>query len=257
MRDELKLGLGAVAVLKERYLLRDEQGRVAESTGEMMDRAAACVAEEEEEEAWCSGSAARWAETFASAMRRLEFLPNSSTLMNAGTRLGLLAGCVVLPVEDAPAFTRHILGCQPPEANPLFERLARTAGFYSEDLMAEVARTGTVRQIPGVSRRRARLVCDRPGDRPRLAPENAGSPATSRGRRGRQDHQPAPDATPADVRAIYTAAWRAGVKGITVYRYGARPCQVLTLAYPTPAPGTVVQIHDGYSGGCGGHACQF
>jgi len=66
-----------------------------------------------------------------------------------------------------------------------------------------------------------------------------------------------PDTTPADVRAIYTAAWRAGVKGITVYRYGARPGQVLTLASPTPAPGTVVQIHDGYSGGCGGHACEF
>ena len=39
-------------------------------------------------------------------------------------------------------------------------------------------------------------------------------------------------ATPADVRAIYLAAWRAGVKGITVYRYGARPGQVLTLASP-------------------------
>lgn len=38
--DELKLGLAAVTVLRERYLLRDEQGRPAESTGEMMDRAA-------------------------------------------------------------------------------------------------------------------------------------------------------------------------------------------------------------------------
>jgi len=54
VRDELELGLGAVAVLKERYLLRDEQGRVAESTGEMMDRAAACVAAAEE--ARCPGS---------------------------------------------------------------------------------------------------------------------------------------------------------------------------------------------------------
>jgi ribonucleoside-diphosphate reductase alpha chain len=72
VRDELKLGLGALAVLKERYLLRDEQGRVAESTGEMMDRVAAIVAAAEE--AWCPGSAARWAEAFAGALRRLEFL---------------------------------------------------------------------------------------------------------------------------------------------------------------------------------------
>ena len=45
VRDDLKLGLGAVAVLKERYLLRDERGKLAESTAEMMDRVAACGAE--------------------------------------------------------------------------------------------------------------------------------------------------------------------------------------------------------------------
>ena len=44
VRDELKLSLAAVTVLRERYLLRDEQGRPTESTGEMMDRAARCVA---------------------------------------------------------------------------------------------------------------------------------------------------------------------------------------------------------------------
>ena len=65
------------------------------------------------------------------------------------------------------------------------------------------------------------------------------------------------DATPADVRAIYLAAWRAGVKGITVYRYGARPGQVFTLAAPGPRPGTAVQIRDAYSGGCHAHVCEF
>ena len=82
VRDDLKLGLGAVAVLRERYLLRDERGRVAESTGGMMDRAASCVAAAEE--AWCRGSGPEWAEKFAGSLRRLEFLPNSPTLMNAG-----------------------------------------------------------------------------------------------------------------------------------------------------------------------------
>ncbi len=57
--------------------------------------------------------------------------------------------------------------------------------------------------------------------------------------------------------AIYTAAWRAGVKDITVYRYGARPGQVLTLAAPTAAPDTAVEIHDAYSGGCGERTCEF
>ena len=43
--DELKLSLAAVTVLRERYLLHDEQGRPTESTGQMMDRAARCVAD--------------------------------------------------------------------------------------------------------------------------------------------------------------------------------------------------------------------
>jgi len=50
----------------------------------------------------------------------------------------------------AQAYVRHILGRELAEANPLFERLARDRGFYSEQLMADMARTGTVRQLPGL-----------------------------------------------------------------------------------------------------------
>lgn len=99
VHDELKLSLAAATVLRERYLLHDEQGRPVESTGEMMDRAARYVAAAED--AYRPGSSAKWAERFSSLMRNLEFLPNSPTLMNAGTDLGLLSGCFVLPVEDS------------------------------------------------------------------------------------------------------------------------------------------------------------
>ena len=99
VRDELKLSLAAVTVLRERYLLRDDRGRPAESTGEMMDRAATFVAAAED--GYQPGSSGHWAERFSALLRSLEFLPNSPTLMNAGTGLGLLAGCFVLPVEDS------------------------------------------------------------------------------------------------------------------------------------------------------------
>ncbi len=99
VRDELKLSLAAVTVLKERYLLRDARGQPRESTGEMMDRAACHVAGAEEGHR--PNSSSEWAERFSELLRSLEFLPNSPTLMNAGTHLGLLAGCFVLPIEDS------------------------------------------------------------------------------------------------------------------------------------------------------------
>ncbi len=99
VRDELKLSLEAAAVLKERYLRRDETGALLESTGEMMERVARHVAAAEE--GLRPGSSPRWAEAFAGMLRALEFLPNSPTLMNAGTELGLLSGCFVLPVDDS------------------------------------------------------------------------------------------------------------------------------------------------------------
>jgi ribonucleoside-diphosphate reductase alpha chain len=101
VRDELKLSLGAVVVLKERYLRRDEAGKVLESTGEMMDRVASVIAQAEER--YEGGSGTRWGEEFARALRGLLFLPNSPTLMNAGTKLGLLSACFVLPIEDSLA----------------------------------------------------------------------------------------------------------------------------------------------------------
>ena len=98
-RAELLLRPNALTVLRERYLLRDDEGRVTETPEEAIDRCARHVAAAEE--AFVPGSSERWSEEFARAMRSLLFLPNSPTLMNAGTRLGLLSGCFVLPVEDS------------------------------------------------------------------------------------------------------------------------------------------------------------
>ena len=99
VRDELKLSMAAATVLGERYLLCDERGRPTESTGDMMDRVASCVAAAED--GFRRGSSAMWAERFSALLRGLEFLPNSPTLMNAGTELGLLSACFVLPIEDS------------------------------------------------------------------------------------------------------------------------------------------------------------
>lgn len=86
-------------VLEARYLRRDEAGQVVESPDELLARVARAVAHAE----LLFGdarAAAHWEEVFRDLLARLDFLPNSPTLMHAGTPLGQLAACFVLPLGD-------------------------------------------------------------------------------------------------------------------------------------------------------------
>ena len=100
VEDDLKLSVNAAKVLQSRYLRRDEQGEVMETPSQMLQRAAGAVARPDAIYNPDSDLAAV-AEEFYFAMKSFEFLPNSPTLMNAGTELGQLYACFVLPVEDS------------------------------------------------------------------------------------------------------------------------------------------------------------
>lgn len=95
----MKLSENARKVLEARYLRRDDKGTVIESPEELFRRVAKGVSEAELLHGGES-SVLRWQERFYDMMSSLEFLPNSPTLMNAGTPLGQLSACFVLPVED-------------------------------------------------------------------------------------------------------------------------------------------------------------
>ncbi|MHB8793661.1 MAG: adenosylcobalamin-dependent ribonucleoside-diphosphate reductase [Thermoleophilia bacterium] len=98
VRDDLKLPLNALTVLKKRYLAKDERGQVTESPGELFRRVARHIAAPE---ARYGDDPAIAEQRFYEVMASREFLPNSPTLMNAGTELGLLSACFVLPVPDS------------------------------------------------------------------------------------------------------------------------------------------------------------
>jgi ribonucleoside-diphosphate reductase alpha chain len=98
--EEMKLTENALAVLKKRYLKRDSHGKVVETPEKMFRRVAQHIAKAEKNYGADDARAKEIEEIFYSLMTQFVFLPNSPTLMNAGRRLGQLAACFVLPVED-------------------------------------------------------------------------------------------------------------------------------------------------------------
>jgi ribonucleoside-diphosphate reductase alpha chain len=95
------LGSNALRVLQARYLQKDASGQAVETPDEMFRRVAATVAAAEARYGATPSEERRWSATFYECMRSLDFLPNSPTLMNAGTDLQQLSACFVLPVEDS------------------------------------------------------------------------------------------------------------------------------------------------------------
>lgn len=100
VRDDLKLTVNAVKILEKRYLRKADTGSVIESPSEMMTRVARTIAQADANYGPPS-KIRETEETFSDMLLNLDFLPNSPTLMNAGTDLGQLAACFVLPVEDS------------------------------------------------------------------------------------------------------------------------------------------------------------
>jgi len=100
VKDDLKLPLNSVQVLERRYLLKDDEGKVIETPSQLFTRVAHFIASNEKSYDADDKTVKFYEDAFYEIMTNFEFLPNSPTLMNAGTGLGQLAACFVLPVKD-------------------------------------------------------------------------------------------------------------------------------------------------------------
>ncbi len=96
-QKEIRLTDNARTVLEKRYLRRGNDGKPVESIPEMFWRVAYNVALGE---AATTSDVTPIAERYYDLLTNLEFFPNSPTFTGAGTPLGQLAACFVLPITD-------------------------------------------------------------------------------------------------------------------------------------------------------------
>lgn len=95
----MDLSENSIRLLKDRYLKR--RGGEFESPRELFRRVAKSIAAADMFYSKTTTEIKQTEEDFYNMLVNLEFLPNSPTLLNAGSRFGQLSACFVLPIEDS------------------------------------------------------------------------------------------------------------------------------------------------------------
>jgi len=153
----------------------------------------------------------------------------TTTIAPTGT-LSIIAGCSsgIEPLF-AVSFVRNVLeGTKLYEVNPYFEKIAKERGFWSKELIEEIATQGTLQHLNEVPEdvKKAFVTAHdiSPLDHVRMQAafqkhvDNAVSKTVN------FPH----DASAKDVEEVYYLAYGLGCKGVTVYRDGSRDAQVLS-----------------------------
>ena len=96
-----EISANAKVILEKRYLKKDQNGEINETPDEMFHRVADALASPELEYGKTQEETKEISTEFYQMMSSLKFLPNSPTLMNAGTGAGTLSACFVLPLTDS------------------------------------------------------------------------------------------------------------------------------------------------------------
>jgi ribonucleoside-diphosphate reductase alpha chain len=185
-----------------------------------------------------------------------------TTIAPTGT-LSIIAGCSsgIEPLF-ALSYTRHILdGQQLVEVNPYFEETARNEGFYSAELMQQLAEGKRLKDVEGIPE----WVKDTFVVSHDITPEwhvrmQAAFQKYTDSAVSKTVNLPH-EATVDEVAQVYSLAYKLGLKGITIYRDRSRDSQVLNISHadekkearltPRPRPKVTKGITERVTTGCG------
>ncbi|TET18242.1 MAG: vitamin B12-dependent ribonucleotide reductase, partial [Dehalococcoidia bacterium] len=152
-----------------------------------------------------------------------------TTIAPTGT-LSIIAGCSsgIEPLF-ALSYTRNILdGAQLLEVNPYFEEVAKSEGFYSEELMQRLADGAKLHDMDEVPDGIKRLFVTAHEIQPEWHVKIQAAFQKSTHNAVSKTVNFPQEATREDIAKVYVMAYEEGLKGITIYRDRSREAQVLT-----------------------------
>ncbi len=160
------------------------------------------------------------------------FMRNATTTTIAPTgTISIIAGASsgIEPLFAVSYIRRVLDGTELVEAHPLFVQAMKERGLYSDALMARIAEKGSVATFDEVPEDLKRIFVTAMDITPdahiaiqaafQRNTDNAVSKTVNFPEEASQDA----------IRKAFLLAWNQGLKGITIYRYGSRPIQVLNL----------------------------
>jgi len=175
-----------------------------------------------------------------------------TTIAPTGT-ISIIAGCSsgIEPLF-AISFMRNVLeGERLFEVNPLFERIAKQKGFYSGILLEKIAKEGSIKDIKGIPNNVKKIFKTALDIKPEYHVRMQAAFQKYVDNSVSKTINLPENATKNDVKKAFELAYELKCKGITVYRYGSKPQQVLYIGKPH------ITAESEYSGGCPSSICPF
>jgi ribonucleoside-diphosphate reductase alpha chain len=185
----------------------------------------------------------------------------TTTIAPTGT-ISIIAGCSsgIEPLFAVSYVRRVLEGTELVEVHPYFEELAKQRGFYSAELMRQIAQTGSIRSFKEIPKDVRRLFVTAHEVSPQWHIRlQAAFQKYTHNAVSKTVNFPN-QATPEDVRQVYFMAFENGLKGVTIYRDGSRDQQVLSFGAkpkkfehikPRPRPERTTGVTECINTGCG------
>jgi ribonucleoside-diphosphate reductase alpha chain len=153
-----------------------------------------------------------------------------TTIAPTGT-LSIIASCSsgVEPIFSICYYRKVLDGAKLMEVNPYFEKVAKERGFYSEELMKKISQQASIQNITEIPEDIRKVFVTAHDITPiwhikmQAAFQKYTNNAVSK--TVNFPYQ----ATPEEVKEVYTLAYKLGCKGVTIYRDGSRQEQVLNI----------------------------